>query len=108
MKETTLITRNMRRHLRRTVLTALTIALSTFIFTVLVAVPASMDRIIDEASQTLRISINNKTGPWYGLPARYCDQIVKMPGVLECAPLTGTFFKYRDASETIQAFATTT
>ena len=79
-----LIERNMRRNLRRTILTILTIALATFIYTVLVSVPASMDRIEKDASGTLRLFINNKTAPWEDLPARYCDQINKMPGAAAC------------------------
>ena len=75
-----LIERNMRRNLRRTILTILTIALATFIYTVLVSVPASMDRVVKDASGTLRLIINNKTAPWEDLPARYCDDIKKMPG----------------------------
>jgi len=42
----TLIWRNLQRNPARSVLTALTIALSTFIFLVLASVPASMDRIV--------------------------------------------------------------
>src|SRR5579885_467421 len=59
-----LVARNVRRNLRRTILTTLTVALATFIFTVLVSVPASMDRIIADASTTLRLVVNNKTAPW--------------------------------------------
>ena len=75
-----LIERNMRRNLRRTILTMLTIALAAFIYTVLVSVPASMDRVVKDASGTLRLFVVNKTAPWEDLPARYCDQIDKMPG----------------------------
>ena len=54
-----LIERNARRNLRRTVLTTLTLAMATFIFTVLVSVPASMDGIITDASTTLRLIVSN-------------------------------------------------
>ena len=74
-----LMARNVRRNLRRTILTTITVALATFIFTVLVSVPASMDRIIADASVTLRLIVNNKTAPWYDLPARYCNEIRQMP-----------------------------
>ncbi len=88
--------RNVRRNLRRTILTVLTVALSTLIFAVLVAVPASMDQIIKEASTSLRVLVNNRTGPWYGLPARYCDDILREPGVKACLSFTGWFGTYRD------------
>lgn len=100
-----LIERNVRRNLRRTLLTTLTFALSTFIFTLLISVPASIDRIVAEASTTLRVIVNNKTGPWYGLPARYCQQIREMPGVTGCVALTGWPSYYRDDREEIGAFA---
>src|SRR5437867_3628009 len=100
-----LILRNMRRQLRRTVLTALTIALATFVLVVLVSVPASMDRIIEQASTTLRVVINNRTGPWYDLPPRYCGQIERMPGVAACVALTGWSATYQNERDVIQAFA---
>jgi putative ABC transport system permease protein len=100
-----LIERNMRRNLRRTVLTALTIALATFIFTILISVPASMDRLVSDAATGLRLVVNNKTAPWEDLPARYCAEIRKLPGVAACVAMTGWFADYRDVSDTIQVFA---
>lgn len=96
-----LIERNMRRNLRRTILTILTIALATFIYTVLVSVPASMDRVVKDASGTLRLIINNKTAPWEDLPARYCDDIKKMPDVAACVAITGWPATWRDVSEPV-------
>lgn len=96
-----LIERNMRRNLRRTILTILTIALATFIYTVLVSVPASMDRVVKDASGTLRLIINNKTAPWEDLPARYCDDIKKMPNVAACVAITGWPATWRDVSEPV-------
>jgi putative ABC transport system permease protein len=98
-----LIERNARRNLRRTVLTTLTVALATFIFSVLVSVPASMDRIISDASTTLRLIVNNRTAPWYDLPARYCDKIRQLPGCAACVAVTGWPSTWRNVSE--QVFA---
>ncbi|MGC2495338.1 ABC transporter permease [Candidatus Binatus sp.] len=98
-----LVERNMRRNLRRTILTILTIALATFIYTVLVSVPASMDRVVKDASGTLRLIINNKTAPWEDLPARYCDDINKMPGVAACVAITGWPSTWRDVSDPVFA-----
>lgn len=100
-----LIERNLRRNLRRTILTMLTVALATFIFAVLVSVRASMDRIISNASTTLRLFINNRTGPWYGIPARYCSQIREMPGCVGCASMTGWFATYHEDRDPILAIA---
>lgn len=96
-----LVSRNVRRSLRRTILTTLTMALATFIFTVLVSVPASMDRIISDASTTLRLIINNKTAPWYDLPARYCNEIRKLPGCTACVAITGWPATWRSPTEPV-------
>jgi putative ABC transport system permease protein len=98
-----LVERNMRRNTRRTLLTIATIALATFIYTVLVSVPASMDRVIKDASGTLRLIITNKTAPWEDLPARYCDEIRKMRGCAACVAITGWFATWRDVSEPVFA-----
>ncbi len=75
--------RNMRRQLRRTILTGLTFAVAVFLYTVLVAVPVSMDRIAADAAKGLRlITIAHNS---YRLPAKYCNDIKKMPHVLACA-----------------------
>lgn len=99
-----LIERNMYRNRRRTILTTLTIALAAFIYTVLVSVPASMDRVVRDASGTLRLFVINRTAPWEDLPSRYCDQIDKMPGAAACVGITGWFATWRDISDPILAF----
>jgi len=98
-----LIERNLRRNLRRSVLTALTIALATFIYVVLISVPGSMDRIVSDASATLRLIVVNKSLPLYGLPARYCDQVREIPGTVACVAVAGWPATYRDASDSILA-----
>ena len=49
--------------------------------------------------------LNNRTGPWYGLPARYCDEILRAPGVKACLSFSGWFGAYRDPQDVILAFA---
>jgi putative ABC transport system permease protein len=100
-----LIERNMRRNLRRTVLTVLTIAVATFTFTVLISVPASMDRLVSDAATGLRLVVNNKSAPWEDLPARYCGEILALPDAAACVAMTGWVATYRDVSDPIQAFA---
>jgi len=100
-----LVERNMRRNTRRTLLTIATIALATFIYTVLVSVPASMDRVIKDATGTLRLIIVNRTAPWEDLPARYCDEIRKMRGCAACTAITGWFATWRNVSEPVFAVA---
>jgi putative ABC transport system permease protein len=101
----TLIWRNLRRNPARSILTALTIALSIFIFLVLASVPASMDRIVKEASATLRLIVLNRSLPFNGLPARDCSDIREMPGAAACVAITGWPATYRDTSAQILAVA---
>ena len=101
MKLFKLIERNMRRNLRRTALTTMVIATATFVFTVLISVPASMDRIIRDASTTLRLVVNNRTAPWYDLPSRYCDEIRQMPGCAACVAIRGWPATYQNPRDTV-------
>jgi putative ABC transport system permease protein len=97
--------RNMRRQPRRTILTALTFAVAVFLYTVLVAVPVSMNRIADDAAKGLRlITIAHNS---YKLPAKYCNEIKKMPHVLACAPEIQFSAIYRNPRDYIMAFGVT-
>ena len=101
-----IILRNMRRNSRRTILTAATIALTTFLFAMLVSIPASMDRLIADASTTLRLIVNNRTRGYQGAtPARYCREIEQIPGVIACVAFNGMMATYRDAREPFVAMA---
>ena len=101
----TIAIRNMRRQLRRTILTGLTFAVAVFIYTVLVAVPWSMDRIADNASEGLRLVVTERNNN--RLPARYCDPIKKLPHVIGCAPEIVWVAKYRDPKDLIVAYGVT-
>src|SRR5262249_48657991 len=97
--------RNMRRQPRRTILTALTFAVAVFLYTVLVAVPVSMDRIEAEAAKGLRlITIAHNS---YRLPAKDCNEIRKMPHVVACAPEIQFTTVYRDPRTFITTFGVT-
>ncbi|HUY38488.1 MAG TPA: ABC transporter permease [Candidatus Binataceae bacterium] len=101
----TIAFRNMRRQLRRTVLTALTFAVAVFIYTVLVAVPWSMDRIAYNASKGLRLVVTERNNN--SLPARYCGPIRKLPHVLGCAPEILWQAIYRDPKSPIVTYGVT-
>jgi putative ABC transport system permease protein len=100
MKYLVLIVRNMTRRTRRTVLIALTIAAATLVFAMLVAVPASMDRIIANAARGQRLFIVNRAGP-YGVPGKYCRDIRPMPNVTGCAAEWDYWMLYRSQSDWI-------
>ncbi len=102
MKILVIAIRNLRRQLRRTALTALTVALATFIFTVLVSVPASMDRIVDEAAKGLRLIVTAPNA--YKLPVRYRDVIKGLPHVTACVAEIQWSAIYQDPRDPITAF----
>ena len=97
--------RNMRRQLRRTILTALSFAVAVFLYTVLVAVPVSMDRIAADAAKGLRLIVIAHNS--YKLPARYCNEIKKMPHVMACAPEIQFGAVYRDPRNPVMALGVT-
>ncbi|HUA36006.1 MAG TPA: ABC transporter permease [Candidatus Binataceae bacterium] len=100
MKFLVLIFRNMMRNPRRTVLTILTIAVATLVFAMLVSVPTSMDRIVDQLSKQQRLFVTNRAGPW-NVPAKYCLDIKKLPHVTGCAADFDDFMLYRSDSDWI-------
>jgi putative ABC transport system permease protein len=104
MKFLILIVRNMMRQARRTLLTSLTIAVATLVFAMLLAVPSSMDRIIETAARGQRLFVTNRAGP-YGLPAKDCLEIRELAHVTGCAAEWDVFFLYRNDSDWIGAVA---
>ena len=98
MKFLVLVIRNLMRRTRRTVLTILTIAVATLVFTMLAAVPSSIDQIIASAAQGQRLFISNRAGP-YNMPAKYCVDVRKMPHVVACAAEWDVFFRYRSDTD---------
>jgi putative ABC transport system permease protein len=64
----------------RTMLSVFTLFIAAFLFSVLVAVPASIHRVIGDASRGLRVIVTAPNA--YMLPVWYRDAIKKMPHVL--------------------------
>jgi putative ABC transport system permease protein len=105
MQSLHLVFRYVIRQPRRAILTMLTFAVATFIFTVLAAIPGSIDMILKRTAETLRVYSYNADGRYLGLPARDCREIEKIPGVVACTPMVVLRASYQNASETVQAFA---
>jgi putative ABC transport system permease protein len=100
-----LVVRNLARHPRRTILTTFTFVVAAFVFTVLVAIPSSLDMILRKTSETLRLYSYNADGRYLGLPARYCRDIEVLPHVVACMSMTNMRSTYQNQHEIIQAFA---
>jgi putative ABC transport system permease protein len=105
MQSLHLVFRYVIRQPRRAILTMLTFAVATFIFTVLAAIPGSIDMILKKTAETLRVYSYNADGRYLGVPARDCREIEKIPGVVACTPMVVLRASYQNASETVQAFA---
>jgi putative ABC transport system permease protein len=97
--------RNLRRQLRRTILTVLAFAVAVFIYTLLIAVPLSMDRMAAEASKGLRLIVQPHNS--YRLPAKYCQSIKRLPHVLGCAPEIAWEGIFRDPRDLIVTYGVT-
>src|ERR1700722_7986270 len=105
MQSLRLVFRYVIRQPRRALLTMLTFAVATFIFTVLAAIPGSIDMILKKTAETLRVYSYNADGRYLGVPARDCREIEKIPGVVACNPMVVLRSSYQNASETVQTFA---
>lgn len=99
------VVRNLIRQPRRTILTMLTFAVATFIFTVLASIPASFDMIMKKTAETLRLYSYNADGRYLGVPARDCRTIEQIPGVVACMPMVVLRSTYQREGEVVQAFA---
>jgi putative ABC transport system permease protein len=102
MKLVLLITRNLSRRRLRTALSVLTLFIAAFLFTVLIAVPVSLNRIIDEASRGLRVIVTAPNA--YMLPIWYRDAIKKMPGVVAASAQRQWGGLYQDDRQPIMTF----
>ena len=97
--------RNMRRQPRRTILTALTFRGRGLSLYRAGRGAGSMDRIAADAAKGLRlITIAHNS---YKLPAKYCNEIKKLPHVLACAPEVQFTTVYRNPRDYIMTFGVT-
>ncbi len=102
------VVRHMWRQPRRTIMTVLTLAVASFVYAILASVPSSIDAIVKEHSDTLRVIVYNRTARWAGVPFRYCSSIKQMPGVVDCLGLVSWPAIYRDPNDLVTVLATDT
>ena len=81
MKYVHLVLRNMTRNKRRLALTVMSIAVSLFVFSALVSLPAVANQILASSASSERLVCHNKAGLTYGLPEAYKQKIVLAPHV---------------------------
>jgi putative ABC transport system permease protein len=102
MKLVLLIFRNLSRRMLRTVLSVLTLFIAAFLLTVLIAVPFSLHRMLDDVSTGLRVIVTAPNS--YMLPIWYCDAIKKLPGVMAATAERQWGGIYKDERQPVIAF----
>ncbi len=76
-----LVSVNLLRNPRRAILTTLAIAVSIFVLSVLLSLPAIADRILRDRASSLRLICHSKAGMFYSLPEAYRRRIESRPDV---------------------------
>src|SRR5262249_36087994 len=104
-KYATLILKNLLRSKRRTVLTVLSIAVSLFIFSVLVSLPTFANQMLADTASSVRIACRTKMGIDYPLPEAYKVKVATTPHVVAVVP--DVFFGgiYHEASDQFPSIA---
>src|SRR5882757_684445 len=83
-----LVSVNLLRNPRRAILTTLAIALSIFVLSVLLSLPAIADRILADRASSLRLICHSRAGMLYSLPEAYRRKIEGHRGVQAVAAFT--------------------
>jgi putative ABC transport system permease protein len=83
-----LIFKNIKRNMRRSVLTGLSIAISIFIFCLLLSITGAIHYTLDEAGKTLTLLVQEGSSGsfFFGLPVSYVPKIREIPGVAGATP----------------------
>src|SRR5256712_13789486 len=105
-KYLTLIFKNLLRNKRRTVLTGLSIAVSLFIFAVLVSLPTFANQMLADTASSVRIISRTKMGFAYPLPEAYKLKIATLPHVVAVAALVIYGGIYHEARDQFPSVAT--
>jgi len=105
MKFVHLVLKNMLRNKRRLALTVMSIAVSLFVFSALVSLPAVANQILAATASSVRMVCYNKAGLTYGLPEAYKQKIALAPHV-EAVVSQGWFGgMYHDPTDQFPNFA---
>jgi putative ABC transport system permease protein len=95
MKYFGLVVRNLARNKRRTILTALSITVSVFIFASLISLPSLIDQVLRDRASSLRLITHSKATLFYLLPEAYRRQIETIPHVEAVAGYGAFLATYR-------------
>ncbi len=105
MKFIPLVVRNLFRSRRRTILTVASIAMSIFIFAMLMSLPAIVNRILADRAVSLRLICTSSASFFYPLPSEYCRRIAAIPHVDAVSGSKIFFSTYRDPKNLVGGIA---
>jgi len=105
MKYFGLVTRNLARNKRRTILTALSIAVSIFIFASLISLPGLLNQVLRDRANSRRLICHSKARLLYTLPESYRRHIETIPHVEAVAAYSVFLGTYRDPNTQIGILA---
>src|SRR5258708_5593518 len=105
-KYLTLIFKNLLRSKRRNILTILSIAVSLFIFSVLVSLPTFANQMLADTTSSVRIICRTKMGLAYPLPVAYKSKIATIPHVVAVAALVIYGGIYHEVGDQFPSVAT--
>jgi putative ABC transport system permease protein len=81
VKYTGLVIRNLGRNKLRTLLTGAAIMLAVVLVCLLLTMPAGLDAMLNRFANNTRISVHNKAGLVYAMPASFTRKVRQVPGV---------------------------
>jgi putative ABC transport system permease protein len=104
-KYASLVLKNLTRNKRRLALTILSIAVSLFVFSALVSLPAVANAILASSASSERLVCLNKAGLAYGLPESYAQKIALAPHVTAVVAQSWFGGIYHDPTDQFPNFA---
>jgi len=100
-----LVFKNLTRSKRRTILTILAIAVSLFIFALLVSLPTFANQVVADSASSVRLACRTKMGWDYPLPEAYGVKIDATPHVAAMAACVIYGGVYHDLSDQFPSLA---
>lgn len=88
MKYLGLVVANLRRNPLRSAFTASAIALAVLLVCLLLTMPAGLDQFLDDLGSNTRISVHNKAGLVYAMPASFTRKVRQVDGVVGAMAMT--------------------
>ncbi len=105
MKYVHLVLKNMLRNKRRLALTVMSIAVSLFVFSALVSLPAVANQVLATTASSERLACHNKAGLTYQLPEAYKQKIMLAPHVEAVVAQSWFGGMYHDPTDQFPNFA---